>query len=251
MKIKKISITGRKENSDAKKSAREAIRILEEKGIAVETDKAFLGKGKSISKFSGDLVLSFGGDGTLLSVYRELKKKIPVTGMGFGNIGYLQAFNESDVENSIEKILNGKIKIETRTRIQAKVDGKKVDQALNEVLIVPQKAGRILRYKLKIGSETREEAGDGLIVATPTGSTAHALSAGGPMVKSNTKVFVVVSVNPVDWENRPLIINDNEKIVVTDFGKIKAELIVDGQKRYSIKKKVEITKGKEVLLTTK
>ncbi|MFH1390975.1 MAG: NAD(+)/NADH kinase [Candidatus Diapherotrites archaeon] len=251
MKIKKVSITGRKENPEAKKAAREAIKILEEKGISVETDKAFLGKGKSISAFSGDIVLSFGGDGTLLSVFRELKKKIPVVGMGFGNVGYLQTFNELDVEASLEKILNNKIKIETRTRIQAKVDGKKVDLALNEVLIVPEKAGRIMRYKMKIGSEISEEAGDGLIVATPTGSTAHALSAGGPMVKGNASVLVVVSVNPVDWTHRPVIINDHEKIIVTDFGKIKAELIVDGQKRYSIKKKAEITKGTEVLLTTK
>ncbi|MCR4335109.1 MAG: NAD(+)/NADH kinase [archaeon] len=248
---KKIGITGRKENISAKKSAKETIRILEEKGILVETDKAFLGKGKSISAFSGDLVLSFGGDGTLLSVFRELKKKIPVIGMGFGNVGYLQAFNEFDAETSIEKILSGKIKIETRTRIQAKVDGKKIGQALNEVLIVPQKAGRIMCYKMKIGSEIRAEAGDGLIVATPTGSTAHALSAGGPIVKGNASVFVLVSVNPVDWTHRPLIINDHEKIVVTDFGKMKAELIVDGQKSYSIKKKVEISKGTEVLMTTK
>jgi len=144
MKIKKVSITGRKENPEAKKAAREAIRILEEKGITVETDKAFLRKGKSISAFSGDIVLSFGGDGTLLSVFRELKKKIPVVGMGFGNVGYLQTFNELDVEASLEKILNGKIKIENRTRIQAKVDGKKVDLALNEVLIVPEKADRLL-----------------------------------------------------------------------------------------------------------
>ncbi|MCR4369255.1 MAG: NAD(+)/NADH kinase [archaeon] len=253
MKPKKIGITGRKENSLARLFAQKAIAILESKGIAVEIDSAFLprSKGKTLSKFSCDLVLSFGGDGTLLSVYRELAKKIPVMGINCGSVGFLQAYKNTELEEATEAIASGKFAIEKRTRVAAKIDGKIAGEALNEALLVPAKAGRILKYRLAINGHERDEAGDGLIVATPTGSTAHALSAGGPIVKGNANVFVVVSINPVNWQHRPLIINDHEKVRAYAFQKINAELILDGQTRFPIKKMVELSKGSEVLLATK
>lgn len=250
MKIKKIGITGRKESVLARETAKIAIEVLSKK-YKIETDKQFLGKGKPLKSFNVDLVISFGGDGTLLAAFREMKTQIPIMGINCGNRGFLQAYNHNEIDKAIRAIQKGKLKIEKRTRLQAKVDGKKVELALNELLIVPQKAGRIIRYKLKIGKEERNEGGDGLIIATPTGSTAHSLSAGGPRVKGNTSVFVLVSLSPVDSKNRPLIINDKEKISISNFENSKAELIIDGQKRYSIKKKVEVSKGEEVLLITK
>ena len=250
MKIKKIGITGRKESLLAKETAKLAIGMLGKK-YRIETDKKFLGKGKSLKNFNVDLVISFGGDGTLLAAFREIKKQTPLLGINCGNRGFLQVYNHNEIDKAIREIEKGKLKIEKRTRLEAKVDGKKVELALNEILIVPQKAGRIIRYKLKIGKEERNEGGDGLIIATPTGSTAHSLSAGGPRVKGSASVFVLVSLSPVDSKNRPLIINDHEKISVSNFENAKAELIIDGQKRHSIKKKVEIEKGKEVLLITK
>jgi len=246
----KIGITGRRENPLARETARKAVAILEQKKVSLEIDKNFLGKGKKLGKFNCDLVLSFGGDGTLIATFRELKKKIPVIGINCGKTGFLQAFQADEIEKAIPLILKKKFKIEKRSRIKAKVDGKTIGEALNEVLIVPVKAGRILKYNLKIGRDERGEAGDGLIVATPTGSTAHALSAGGPRVKGNASVLVVVSINPVDWKNRPLVVNNHEKIIVRNFEGSKAELIVDGQKRFQIKKKVELIKGNEVLLAT-
>lgn len=250
MKIKKIGITGRKENLIAKETARIAIKVLDEK-FAIETDKGFLGKGKTLGKFNCDLIISFGGDGTLLASYREIKKTIPIMGINCGNLGYLQAYKHFEIEEALRSIMKGKVKVEKRTRLSAKVDGKKVGEALNEALIVPQKAGRIIKYKLKIGKEERQEAGDGMIIATPTGSTAHSLSAGGPLVKGNAKVFVIVSLNPVNREHRPMIINDYEKISITGFENAKPELILDGQKRFSVKKKIELSKGKDVLIATK
>lgn len=246
-----IGITGRKNNPLGKETAKLAIDILEKKQVKMEIDKAFLGKGKPLKEFRGDLILSFGGDGTLLSVYREINTKIPVMGINCGNRGYLQAYSHTEIEFAIENVLRGKYSIENRTRIKAKVDGKNVGEALNEALVVPHTPGRILRYTLGIGKEERKEAGDGLIVATPTGSTAHALSAGGPQVKGNAKVLVVVSMNPIDWKHRPLIINDHEKVTVSGFEKGKADLILDGQKRFIVKKKVELEKGNGVLLATK
>ncbi len=257
-----IGITGRRGNALAVRTAKTAVGLLLQKNADVEVDRRFLrGHGsKPLSGFESGLIISFGGDGTLLETVRELKRGIPVLGINCGNRGFLQAYNHTELEEAILAVLDGKVKFEERTRILAKVDGKVVGEALNEVLVVPEKSGRLLKYRLRIGSgkqgagqlggigSEREEAGDGLIVATPTGSTAHALSAGGPVVKGNAAVFVVVSMSPVDWKHRPLVINDHEKVVVSDFGKMKAELVLDGQKWFSIRKKVELVKGKSVLL---
>ena len=248
----KVGITGRKGNVLAHETAQKAAEILEAHGAAVEHDRAFFGKGRALRTFDCDIILSFGGDGTLLQSFRDLgKKKIPVMGINCGNTGFLQAYRSDEIEKAVEDVLAGKFGVETRTRILAKADGKTGGEALNEVLIVPQTTGRLMRYKLGIGGSLREEAGDGLIVATPTGSTAHALSAGGPMVRGNAAVFVVVSVNPVDWKHRPLIINDHEKVSVSDFRKTRAEMIIDGQRRFRIRKGVELSKGGEVLLAVR
>ncbi len=243
----KIGITGRAHNRLAKETALRAIAIFESKKVPLEIDRAFLGKGKSLAKFDCGIALSFGGDGTLLQVFRDLGRKIPVMGINCGSVGFLQSYKATEIETAIEAIISGNFAVEKRLRILVGVDGRVAGEALNEVLIVPNTAGRLLRYKLQIGKNTREEAGDGLIVATPTGSTAHALSAGGPIVKGNAAVFVVVSVNPVDWKHRPLIINDHEKVVVSGFGS-KADAIIDGQKRFRIRKSVELGKGSEILL---
>ena len=247
----KIGITGRKQYSEAREAAARAIEFIKAKGIHFEVDREFirmLGKSKGIRDFNSDFVLSFGGDGTLLSAFHSMKKEIPVIGINCGNRGFLQAYQKDETEKAIEDIIAGKANVEKRTRIIARVDGKIVGEALNEVLIVPEKSGRLLQYTLEIGRDIRNEAGDGLIVATPTGSTAHALSAGGPTVKGNASVFVVVSINPVDWKHRPLVINDHEKVTVSGFGKMKAEAVIDGQKWFRIREKVELEKGGHVML---
>lgn len=250
----KIGITGRKNNKLAIATAQNAIKILQKKGIDFVVNSDFLkisGKNKELTDFDCDLAVSFGGDGALLATFQELGKKIPVMGVNCGRKGFLQAYRHDEIEEAICAIAAKKYKIEERTRILARVDGRVVGSALNEVLIVPDKSGRILEYKIMIGANERTEAGDGLIVATPTGSTAHALSAGGPVVKGNASVFVVVSINPVEWSHRPLVINDHEKILISDFRNMKAQAVLDGQKWFAVREKAELEKGSGVLLATK
>ncbi|HZX34708.1 MAG TPA: NAD(+)/NADH kinase [archaeon] len=250
MKPKIVALTGRKGNKLALETARKALKLLEGK-VRVETDKGFLGKGKPLGKIRAGLVLSFGGDGTLLKTFRELKARAPVMEINCGNKGFLSAYQHNEIGKAVEAALKGNFSVEERSRVSAKIDGKIKGAALNEVLIVPKAAGRMLKCSLRVGGEERIEAGDGLIIATPTGSTAHSLSAGGPVVKGNAKVFVVVSVNPVDWKHRPLIVNDHEKIIVSGFGKSGAIVVVDGQERFAVKKKIELIKGASVLLARK
>ena len=112
MKPKKIGITGRKENPVAKETAKLCTDILEQKKIRFELDKGFFGKGKALKDFDSDIIISFGGDGTLIAAFRELgKKKIPVMGLHCGNKGFLQAYNHNELEFALKNILAGKYSV--------------------------------------------------------------------------------------------------------------------------------------------
>ncbi|MEM4257130.1 MAG: NAD(+)/NADH kinase [Candidatus Diapherotrites archaeon] len=248
-----LGIIGRKENKEAKEEALALIKLAEAKKIKLEVDKNFFSckYSKELEQFNSDIIFSFGGDGTILYGFQNLKKNIPIIGINHGRKGFLQAYEKNESEKALNDFLLGKIVFEERTRILVRVDDKQVGNALNEALIVPQKPGRLLHYSVLIGKSKLIQSGDGLILSTPTGSTAHALSAGGPIIKGNASVFVIVPINPVDWSVRPLVINDHEKILVSDFGNLKAVLVIDGQKWFNIRERAELEKGNSVKIAVK
>ncbi len=251
MELKYLGITGRKEKPEAITEAKALIKELEIRKIFPEVDSAFFAckYSKKICSFKSSFVFSFGGDGTILAIYQRTKKPMAVIGINHGSKGFLQAYKKNQGIEALNDLINGKIMFEERTRIMAKVDRKKIGKALNEVLVVPEKPGRIMRYSIKIGKEKRLEAGDGLIISTPTGSTAHALSAGGPIIKGNAKVFAIVPINPVEPSTSPLIINDH--VIITDFQKLKAVLVIDGQKWVKVNKVVDLKKADSIRLALK
>src|SRR3989339_1146301 len=133
MKVECIGIAGRKRNALAAKTAIEAVAILKEKNIAVQIERGFLKIGGErcipVKKFSCDIVLSFGGDGTLLQACRDIGKKIPVMGINCGNIGFLQSYKAQEIAGAIGDISAGKFEIEKRTRILARIDSKSAGEA--------------------------------------------------------------------------------------------------------------------------
>ncbi len=250
-KIKKIAITGRIQNSLAVSTAKNVIEFLEEEKISFEVDSFFpvIKKNRDLNKIDSDLVLCFGGDGSLLHAFHELKKNVPVLGINCGSRGSLCAIAKEDWESELPKVIFGKIEVEKRSRLKVFVDGKIVGEALNEALIVPLKPGRLLKYRVSVdNNDLGLEADDGLIVATPTGSTAHAQSAGGPNITPSAQVFVVVRVNPIDLNRRPLVVNDHSKIKLFQIEQTPVSVILDGQLHFSAKKEVLIVKGSSVLL---
>src|SRR3989338_814472 len=253
-KIKRIAITGRIAKSTAVSTAKKVIKLLERKKVAFWVDEFFpvQKEVKPLNSIKADMVLVFGGDGTMLHAFHELKRNVPVLGINCGARGTLMALTAANAKKELSKILNGKYSLEKRGRLRVEVDGKLAEEALNEVIIVPKKAGRLLHYNVRIdGQDLGEEADDGLIIATPTGSTAHALSAGGPKVMGNAKVFVIVRMNPIDLNRRPLLVNDNSKVEVSRFRETEIEAIIDGQHRFPVKKKIVARRGKEVTFALK
>ena len=248
-RVKKVIVTGRRKAANAVKIARKVMKKFKDWKVSYEVTDYFPAQsgGSNINKIKADMVLSFGGDGSFLRTFQRLKKKTPVLGINCGNRGYLLDLDEKNVFRELPKILKGNYLIENRTRIKVFVDGKIAGVGLNEVTIVPRLGGRLLKYKLSVdGVEIGKEADDGLIVATPTGSTAHALSAGGPNIMGNAKVFVIVRMNPIDLNQRPLIINDYSTIVVNELQKSPLQVIIDGQQDFLAQKEIKIVKGKAV-----
>ncbi len=255
-KLKRVGITGRLSNKLAISAAKKAVRFFEKKNIDYVVDENFPAVKKNLKELSEfgrteklDCIFAFGGDGTFLRTIRTLPRDIPVVGVNCGKLGFLLEMDAKNIVKELSVISEGNYYLEKRSRLYARVDGNKLPFAMNEVAVVPKLSGRLVKYCINIDDWfSRKEGSDGLVVATPTGSTGHSLSAGGPIIVADAKVFVVTSINPIDWSNRPLVINDKSTVKLDDFKKGRLEVIIDGQERFDADKKIEIKKGKYMTL---
>jgi NAD+ kinase len=191
----------------------------------------------SPKKVRCDILIVIGGDGTVLKVVRELKKQVPILGVSKG-IKFLTEIEFENFEEALAKILKREYKIEERMRLTCEIDGLKLPNALNDIVITNSKGGGVTRYSLKIDDKMIwRDIGDGVIISTPTGSTAYSLSAGGPIVTENASTMAIVPICSMN-SNKPLIINDDSRIVLSDiFSSVGNDVVIDGQERFKIKNK--------------
>ncbi len=188
-----------------------------------------------------DLLIVVGGDGTLLITTRRVAKyKIPVLGINLGRLGFLTELNVDDLDK-LEEMLTKPLCISKRMMLRAIVyrDGKKLTSAdcLNDVVINKDVISRIVDLSVYLGTTyITTYNGDGVIVSTPTGSTAYALSAGGPIVYPMLDVFTLVPICPHTLTDRPLILPPSEKIRIRVVSEGKtAWLTLDGQEGTQLK----------------
>ena len=162
-----------------------------------------------------DLIIVFGGDGTLLNSARKyLKNNIPILGINMGNVGFLTDVKTEDFESIIQDILNGKFEIEDRNLVSASFLNETV-YGLNEIVIHSGAYTQLMRYRLSVNDKVvYEQRSDGLIIATPTGSTAYALSAGGPIIHPSLDVWTILPMLPQSISSRPFVISSKEKVVI-------------------------------------
>jgi len=165
-----------------------------------------------------DLVVVVGGDGSLLAAARILARfDVPVLGINRGRLGFLTDIRPEDIEKYLGQVLDGKYQSDTRFLIEVEVerDGKVVAtaDALNDVVIKSGRSARMIEFELHIDSKfVYTQSSDGLIVATPTGSTAYALSGGGPIMYPNLDAVVLVPMFPHTLSSRPLVIDNRSEI---------------------------------------
>ena len=191
-----------------------------------------------------DLIIVFGGDGTLLNSARQyLEYEIPILGVNMGNVGFLTDIKTDNFEESLKEILNGSYKIEERNLVSAKYNDNHI-YGLNEVVIHSGAYAQLMRYRLNVNNKVvYEQRSDGLIIATPTGSTAYALSAGGPIIHPSLDVWTILPMLPQSLSSRPFIISSNENVEIELFDgpSDNAKICVDGQDDIDLPYGVKVT----------
>ena len=184
-----------------------------------------------------DLVIVVGGDGCLLGAARDLARyKVPLLGVNRGRLGFLTDIRPADIETAVEEVLAGKYTLEYRFLLEAQIkrDGRWLadNSALNDVVFHSGNSVKMLEFELFIdGDFVYRQRSDGLIVSTPTGSTAYALSGGGPIMHPRLDAIVLVPMFPHTLSSRPIVIDGNSeiKLLVSESNDFKPLLNCDGQ----------------------
>lgn len=192
-----------------------------------------------------DILIILGGDGTLLHIAAEAARySIPVIGINLGHLGFLTELTEKEAEEALERIISGAILIENRLMLKARLLQNGAEQghryALNDVVINKNSLDRILHLSAQADEEfiTTYKA-DGLIISTPTGSTAYNLSAGGPLVYPGLSSILVTPICPFMLSSRPILLPSNRTITIrfeTQDSTENANIIIDGQASWSMHK---------------
>lgn len=171
--------------------------------------------------FSGaDLVVSLGGDGTTLRAVRLMgERTLPVMGVNLGELGFLMWVKPDRLEDALESVKSGRFRIEERHMLKARIrlaDGGVIERsALNDVLIGREEFSRLVKLDVFInGVYFCRYSADGLVVSTPTGSTAYSFSAGGPFISPSAEVYSMVPICPHSLNNRSLVFSSGEKLIV-------------------------------------
>jgi NAD+ kinase len=185
---------------------------------------------------SADLVVVLGGDGTMIAAARMLGlREVPVLGVNHGSLGYLTEYRVEEMIPALESILAGRYAVERRMMLEAEVfrgeERLTAERVLNDVVISKSALARIIEIETNIGGHfVNRFRADGLIVSTPTGSTAYNLSAGGPIIYPSMGALVLTPICPHTLSNRPLVVPDDVGVELTlKTDKEEVALTLDGQ----------------------
>lgn len=186
-----------------------------------------------------DCIIILGGDGTIIETARAVgKREIPMVGINLGTLGFLSVVEKSGIEQAVSALIEGRYIIEDRMLLEVTVNcGDKVynSMALNDVTITRSGLSRIIRTDLYINEEfVGSYSGDGILVATPTGSTGYNLSAGGPIVTPEAELMCITPICPHTLQHRSIVVSANDKIRILVGEKKKSQEVesyatIDGQ----------------------
>lgn len=251
---KKIAIVYRIHSPEAVRVAKKVVAKLKSKRIKVFTapeQKQLDGTTMLISSNElkeMSLVIVLGGDGTYLRAVRLLKgHQVPILGFNMGYLGFLTAHNVDDVFAVLDETLKNKMVVQSRSRLHASVKLKsgrsKGFDALNDIVIERGSFSQLISTAVYFDkSYVNHIKADGLIISTPTGSTAYNLAAGGPLLHPETRALVLTPVAPHSLTTRPLIFPDDKKMVIkVEQQTATSNLIIDGQKVLELSQDDEVT----------
>lgn len=190
-----------------------------------------------------DIVITIGGDGTILMTLAEIDK--PLFAINSGGMGFLAEIESKQTMSGLQRLVEGDYNVEERAKLKILLDGERLPDAANELTVQTARIAKILYLKLFVDEELIETMGaDGIIVATPTGSTSYSLSVGGPIMDPAVNAMVIAPLAPFKLSARPWIIPFNKTIKIKILPKSKeTKLVIDG--RYN----TPVTSAHDILIT--
>jgi len=248
--MKKIGVIVNTKRPQAENVLKELAQKARERGFTLFTeDKATAellgGKMLSAEEFASetDVVLAMGGDGTVLYSARVLHgADVPIMGINLGNLGFLTSMGDREIDRALNALVTGNYKISERTLAKCRIFNESSfigeEHALNDVVLGWGTSSRIVTLQLSIDGESIGSfMCDGMIISTPTGSTGHSLSSGGPILHPKVNVFGISVICPHTLSSRPLVVPDSSLIEV-EVVRAAKELIlsIDGQDEYVVVK---------------
>ena len=242
--IKSVSIVVKPNHAEAMAIAGELTAWLKAKGIDRAGEPFSAGNKRDAIKspISPDLIVVLGGDGTMISTARMIgDSEVLVLGINYGSLGYLTDFRIEEMFPALESIIAGQYEIDRRVMLDAELmrNGDRIasGRVLNDVVINKAALARIIEIDVRLNNLfVNIFRADGLIVATPTGSTAYNLSAGGPIIYPSMNAVVMTPICPFTLTNRPIVVPDTAEIEITlDNENEGVVLSLDGQTGYPMK----------------
>lgn len=244
--IKCVGVVVKPQHAEAQATAREIAEWLKARGISTigeDTEKSDSIECVAVEEFKRavDLIVVLGGDGTMISTAPLIDARaVPVLGINYGNLGYLTEFRIEEMFAALEAILAGEYEIDSRVMLEVEHlrDGERIEsgRVLNDVVVNKAVLARMIEIEIRLNNLfVNSFRADGLIVSTPTGSTAYNLSAGGPIVYPSMNAVVLTPICPFTLTNRPIVVPDSDEINL----RLRHEsegvvLTLDGQIGYSI-----------------
>jgi NAD+ kinase len=245
MMTMKILLVSRIDNRDALAFAEKIRTVLKKNGsdVVFDTDTAgSLGcAGVPLEGSRADVAIVIGGDGTILRAIQKMERPIPVIGVNWGEVGFLADLEPSEALEFIKTLPSG-FPVEERMRISFTNNNTFFGNALNEALIVTTRPAKMLMFSIIVDGITTEQfRADGLLISTPTGSTAYAMSAGGPIVDPRIQGFLLVPLAPYLLSSRPHVISSNRRLEIKLESSKPASLVIDGQATFELGTSMTIT----------
>ncbi|MBR4829907.1 MAG: NAD kinase [Muribaculaceae bacterium] len=243
--MKQLVIFGNTYQQDDSSSVLQLLEYLKNNGIHVAIERNYVrylfnGKDGGYDTFEAsqvpeaDMALSLGGDGTFLTTAMWVSRQgMPILGINLGHLGYLTAGRLDKDSDVIKEVLKGNYRIEERAMLQVQCDAVEISHpwALNEIAILRHDTSSMLDMETRLRDrELTIYRGDGLIVSTPTGSTAYNMSVGGPILEPTTSCLVLSPISPHSLTMRPLVVRDDSEIVVRTHSRADHyEVSIDGE----------------------
>ncbi len=234
----RILLVSRIDSRDARAFTEKVRTVLEQEGSDVMYDRdtaAALGTtGYSFSEANPVVVIAVGGDGTILRTIQQMDRPVPILGVNWGEVGFLADLEPEGALEFIKGLPSG-FSVEERMRVTLTHDGTCLGTALNEALLVTSRPAKMLKFSVIVdGIPAEQFRADGLLISTPTGSTAYAMSAGGPIVDPRIQGFLLVPLAPYMLSSRPHLLSSDRFLEIHLDSAKPAHLVIDGQKTISV-----------------